>query len=156
MLEIVPCLWFADNNCDEAIHEYVKIFPNSKITQITYYPDEALNEHFKGMSGKVLTAEFELNNQKFIALDGGPTFRFNEAISFTIYCKNQEEIDTYWDQLSDDPQFEQCGWVKDRFGLSWQIVPENLNALTQNEAQIKALMSMTKINIQMLESLASD
>lgn len=122
MLQIVPSLWFSDNNCEEAVNDYVTIFPNSRISQMFYYPNENLSEHFVGMAGKVITAEFYLNGQKFIALDGGPIFNFSEAISFTIECQDQAEIDYYWAKLSHVPESEQCGWVKDRYGLFWQIV----------------------------------
>lgn len=152
MLQIVPSLWFADNNCEEAVNDYVTIFPNSRISQMVYYPNENLSEHFVGMAGKVITAEFYLNGQKFIALDGGPIFNFSEAISFTIECQDQAEIDYYWAKLSHVPESEQCGWVKDRYGLSWQIVPTNIAELQQTDAQIKALMSMKKIIISELEA----
>lgn len=154
MRNIVPTLWFADNNCEEAINYYITVFPNSEITDITYYPDESLSEHFEGMSDKVLNAEFTLNGHSFIALDGGPYFRFSEAISFTIQCADQVEMDYYWAKLSHVPESEQCGWVKDKFGLSWQIIPENLGELQQNDAQIQSLMEMKKIIISELEALA--
>lgn len=149
---IVPSLWFSDNNCEEAINYYVSVFPNSEILSLEYYPKEALSEHFKGMSGKVINAEFSLNGQKFIALDGGPSFQFNEAISFTIECADQDEINHYWSKLSHIPQAEQCGWVKDTYGISWQIIPDNLKQLQQTDAQIQALMGMKKIIISELEA----
>lgn len=151
MKQIVPSLWFADNNCEEAVHYYVSVFPNASIEEMNKYPDEALSEHFQGMEGKIITAVFYLNGQKFIALDGGPYFRFNEAVSFTIECEDQDEIDYYWDKLSHVPEAEQCGWVKDRFGLSWQIVPYNMGELIQSDAQIQAMMRMKKIVIKDLE-----
>lgn len=147
---IIPCLWFADNNCEEAINYYISVFPDSKIESIEYYPDASLNEHYEGMEGKILTAIFFLRGQKFIALDGGPYFRFNEAISFTISCKDQTEIDYYWDKLSHTPESEQCGWVKDRYGLSWQIVPYNIGELTNTPQKQAALMTMKKIIIKEL------
>lgn len=147
MNPIVPSLWFGDNNCEEAVNYYVSLFPNSQINLMQHYPKEELSEHFKGMAGKVITAEFILNGQKFIGLDGGPIFKFSEAISFTIECKDQDEINYYWGKLSHVPASEQCGWVKDRFGLSWQIVPENIGQLQQTDSQIQALMGMKKINI---------
>ncbi|MPN60673.1 hypothetical protein SDC9_208404 [bioreactor metagenome] len=104
------------------------------------------------MSGKIITAEFTLNGQKFLALDGGPYFHFNEAISMTLECENQQEIDYYWEKLSHVKEAEQCGWVKDQFGLSWQIVPHNMAELLQTEAQMKALMKMKKIVIRELEN----
>lgn len=153
MRHIAPTLWFADNNCEEAINYYTSVFPNSEIHSIEYYPDASLSEHFEGMAGKIINAEFTFNHQPFIALDGGPYFRFNEAISFTIGCQDQEEIDYYWSKLSHVPESEQCGWVKDQFGLSWQIIPNHLAQLQQNNTQIQALMGMKKIIISELEAL---
>lgn len=154
MLNIVPSLWFADNNCEEAINYYIKVFPNSRIESIQYYPNEDLDEHFVGMSGKIITAIFYLNNQKFLALDGGPIFRFSNAVSFTIECKDQEELDYYSNNLSSNPEAEQCGWVIDKFGLSWQIVPSNMDELLQNDKQMSAMLAMKRINIQELLDLA--
>ena len=151
MEKIVPCLWFGENNCEEAINYYIAVFPNSSIDELAKYPDESLNENFVGMSGKILTAVFRLNGQKFMALDGGPYFHFSEAISFMIECKDQDEIDYYWEKLSHVPESEQCGWVKDRFGLSWQIVPANMKDLMMTDKQIQAMMSMKKIIIKDLE-----
>lgn len=151
--KIVPSLWFAHNDCEEAVRYYVSVFPDSHIDSITYYPDENLDVHFQGMTNKVLTAVFSLNGQDFIALDGGPEFQFNEAISFTIDCADQAEIDYYWGKLSHVVAAEQCGWAKDRYGLSWQIVPANIAALTQTPAQIQALMQMKKIDIATLAAL---
>ena len=155
MKKIVPSLWFGDNNCEEAIHYYVSVFPNSEILKIEKYPDESLDEHFKGMACKVITAEFTLNGQKFLALDGGPIYHFNEAISMTIECENQEEIDYYWEKLSHVKEAEQCGWVKDKFGLSWQIVPYNMGELLKTDAQIQLMMKMKKIIIKDLEEAGS-
>jgi len=151
MKKIVPSLWFGDNNCEEAINYYVSVFPDSGIQSIVKYPDESLDEHFKGMAGKVISAEFTLNGQKFFALDGGPYFHFNEAISMTIECQDQDEIDYFWDKLSHVKEAEQCGWVKDKFGLSWQIVPYNMGDLLKTDAQIQAMMKMKKIIIKELE-----
>jgi len=150
MNKIVPSLWFADNNCKAAINYYVDVFPNASIDSITRYPDSQLDAHFAGMTGKILTAVFTLNGQKFTALDGGPVFRINEAVSFTIECADQTEIDYYWDKLSHVPEAEQCGWVKDQFGVSWQIVPENMAELTQTPGQVQAMMKMKKIDIAAL------
>lgn len=152
MLQIAPSLWFADNNCEEAIQYYVSVFPNSKIEMVKHYPDDNTNEHLKGMSGKILTAVFYLNNQKFMALDGGPYFRFNEAISFTIECKDQKEIDYYWEALSHVEEAEQCGWAKDRFGISWQIVPHNMNELLSTDSKMQSMMQMKKIDIETLKN----
>lgn len=152
MNQIVPCLWFADNNCEEAVTYYVSIFPNAEIHAMVRYPNEAISEHFEGMTGKILNAEFSLNGQRYVALDGGPTFRFNEAISLMIECDDQDEIDYYWDKLSHVEEAEQCGWVRDRFGLSWQIIPKNIAELGSSDAQIEALMGMKKIIIKDLEA----
>lgn len=152
MKQIVPSLWFGDNNCEEAINYYVNVFPNSEILSMDKYPDESIDEHFKGMSGKIINAEFTLNGQKYIALDGGPYFHFNEAISMTIECENQEEIDYYWNKLSHVKESEQCGWAKDKFGMSWQVIPYNMAELMKAEAQIQAMMKMKKIIIEELEN----
>lgn len=151
MKKIVPSLWFGENNCEEAVRYYASVFPNSQILHIERYPDESLDEHFKGMSGKVITAEFTLNGQKFTALDGGPIFHFNEAISLMIECEDQKEIDYYWEKLSHVPEAEQCGWAKDRFGLSWQIVPHNMGELIKTDPQMQCMMKMKKIIIKELE-----
>lgn len=154
MKNIVPSLWFADNNCEEAVNYYISVFPNSEITELVKYPDASLDEHFAGMEGKILTAAFKLNGQEFTGIDGGPYFRFNEAISFVIMCDDQEEIDYFWDKLSHVPESEQCGWVKDKFGLSWQIIPHNMAQLLGNDQQVQAMMAMKKIIIQELKDLA--
>jgi len=150
MEKIVPFLWFADNNAMEAITYYCGVFPGSTVNHVEYYPDEKLDEHFIGMAGKVLTADFTLNGRRFMALDGGPHFRFNEAISLLVACENQEEIDFYWDRLSHSKEHEQCGWCRDRFGLSWQIVPRDLGRLLRSEASVRAMMAMKKIVISEL------
>ncbi len=152
--KVYPCLWFHDNNCAEAVNYYTQVFPNSRIEEIVYYPDERLDEHFAGMNGKVLTAEFTLDGAPFMGFDGGPYFQFSEAISLVVTCQDQAEIDYYWERLSHVPEAAQCGWAKDRFGLSWQIVPANMNELMRSEAQVKAFMQMAKIDIATLEALA--
>jgi len=151
MRNIVPFLWFADNNTEEAIHYYCSVFPDSGIQSITLYPDEKLDEHFTGMAGKVLTAEFKLNGQRFMALDSGPIFRFSEAISLLVECEDQKEMDYYWERLSHNPENEQCGWCKDRFGLSWQIIPKDMGKLLESEATVQSMMQMKKIDISELE-----
>ncbi len=157
MQKIIPSLWF-DMNAEEAMNYYVSVFKNSKINRIDYYPDENLDEHFKGMSGKVINGEFELDGQRFICLDGGPTFKPNEAISFTIDCENQEEVDSYWSKLSAVPEAEQCGWCKDKFGISWQIIPKRLGELIADPNKEKAnramqaMMQMHKIDVAALEA----
>ena len=156
MQKIVPSLWF-DNNAEEAMNYYVSVFKDSKILSIQYYPDESLDEHFKGMRGKVINGEFELNGQKFICLDGGPVFKFNEAISFTINCEDQAEVDYFWEKLSAVPEAEQCGWCKDKFGVTWQIIPRRLNELLGDPDKEKAnramqcMMKQHKIDVAELE-----
>lgn len=156
MNQITPSLWF-DNNAEEAMNYYVSVFPNSKINSVAHYPDESLDEHFKGMSGKVINGDFTLNGQCFTCLDGGPIFKFNEAISFTIDCKDQEEVDYFWSKLSAVPEAEQCGWCKDKFGLSWQIIPRRMGELLSDPDKEKAgramqaMMKMHKIDVAELE-----
>lgn len=157
MNQIAPCLWF-DNNAEEAMNYYISVFKNSRILRIDRYPDESLDEHFKGMTGKVINGEFELNGQKFICLDGGPIFKFNEAVSFTVECEDQAEVDYYWEKLSAVPESEQCGWCKDKFGLSWQIIPKRLGELLTDpdtekaNRAMQAMMKMHKIDIAALEA----
>ncbi|TAM66541.1 MAG: VOC family protein [Microbacteriaceae bacterium] len=148
---IQPCLWF-DDQAREAMAYYAEVFPNSRVGTIVEYPDEALDEHFRGMSGKVLNGQFTLNGVDFVCLDGGPIFTFNESISFVVSCADQAEIDRYWSKLSHVPEAEQCGWCKDRFGVSWQIIPENMADLTRRPEQIGVMMSQKKIMIAELEN----
>lgn len=131
---------------------YVDVFPNSRITSIVEYPDESLDEHFGGMSGKVLNGQFTLNGVDFVCLDGGPLFTFTEAVSFVVACENQDEIDHYWATLSHVPEAERCGWCKDRFGVSWQIIPARLGDLTRRPEQVTAMMGQKKIVIADLEN----
>lgn len=157
MDKITPSLWF-DNNAEDAMNYYVSVFKNSRIIRIDRYPDESLDEHFKGMSGKVINGEFELDGQRFICLDGGPIFKFNEAVSFTVTCEDQEEVDYFWDKLSSVPEAEQCGWCKDKFGVSWQIVPRRMGELLADpdtekaNRAMQAMMKMHKISIADLEA----
>lgn len=157
MQKITPSLWF-DMNAEEAMNYYVNVFKNSKINRIDYYPDESLDEHFKGMSGKVINGEFELDGMKFICLDGGPIFKFNEAVSFTVDCADQAEVDYYWERLSHTPEAEQCGWCKDKFGMAWQIVPKQLGELMQGDDPegvkrvTMAMMQMHKLDVAELEA----
>lgn len=146
---ITPCLWFTDR-AEEAMEFYCSIFPDSRIISIDRYPDESLDPHYEGMSGKVINGVFELDGNRFICLDGGPAFTFTEAISMTVECADQAEIDHYWSSLSAVPESEQCGWLKDRYGLSWQIIPADLGELMTGDAQVKALMGMKKIIIEEL------
>lgn len=149
---ITPCLWF-DTQAEEAAQYYCSVFPNSKVTKVTYYPTEGLADFQKDFAGKVLTVEFELDGEHMMALNGGPIFKFNEAISLMVDCKDQEEIDYYWEKLSYVPEAEQCGWCKDKYGLSWQITPEQRMA-ELNEKQFAAMMQMKKIDIAALEAAA--
>ena len=149
MQKITPSLWF-DNNAEEAMHYYIEVFPDSQINNVNYYPDESLDEHFKGMSGKVITGDFTIAGMRFLCLDGGPIYKPNEAISFTVTCKDQEEIDYYWEKLSHVPEAEQCGWCKDKFGLSWQIIPDNMGELLSSPAAMQTMMKQHKIVIQEL------
>jgi predicted 3-demethylubiquinone-9 3-methyltransferase (glyoxalase superfamily) len=157
MLKITPCLWF-DSNAEEAAKFYTSIFKSSKIGKISRYGKEGYEIHGKP-EGTVLTVEFELNGQTFTALNGGPAFKFNEAISFQVHCKTQNEVDYYWEKLSKggDEKAQQCGWLKDRYGVSWQIVPIVLSEMLQDknaeksERVMKALLQMKKLDIKTLE-----
>lgn len=149
MQNIVPNLWF-DGNAKEAADFYVSVFPDGKIIGTEYYPktaEEGLADFQLEMAGKVLTVEFELRGMRFVAINAGPEFRFNEAISFQVNCKDQAEIDYYWEKLSAVLESEQCGWCKDKYGLSWQIVPENMAELMQKPDAFKTLMKQHKIVI---------
>jgi predicted 3-demethylubiquinone-9 3-methyltransferase (glyoxalase superfamily) len=155
--KITPCLWF-DDQAEEAAKFYTAIFKNSKITSITRY-GEAGHEVHGRPAGTVMVVAFELDGQTFTALNGGPMFKFNEAISFQVNCKTQEEVDYYWEQLSEggDKKAQQCGWLKDRYGASWQVVPtvlpEMLNDSDYEKSQrvMKAMLQMKKIDIEELE-----
>ena len=125
---ITPNLWF-DGNAKEAVDFYVSVFPDSKILNVSYYPTEGLADFQKDLAGKELTIEFELSGNRYVAINAGSEFKFNESISFSIPCKDQAEIDYYWEKLSAVPEAEQCGWCKDKYGLSWQVVPENTEEL---------------------------
>jgi predicted 3-demethylubiquinone-9 3-methyltransferase (glyoxalase superfamily) len=150
-------LWF-DSQAEEAAKYYVSIFKNSKIGRISRYT-KAGHEVHKRPAGSVMTVEFVLDGQPFTALNGGPAFKFNEAVSFQIYCDTQQEIDYYWDKLSQggDPTAQQCGWLKDKYGLSWQVVPKLLSESFLDhespEAQrvMEAMLRMKKIDIAQLK-----
>lgn len=154
--KITPFLWF-DKQAEEAMKFYTSIFKDSKIVSIQYYPDNVDDEHMKGMEGKVLTGVFELEGQTFMALDGGPLFKFTEAISLYVECEDQEEVDYLWGKLSAVPESEQCGWLKDKFGLSWQIVPKRLGELLSDKNSEKAgramqaMLQMKKIDVKKLQ-----
>lgn len=150
---IAPCLWF-DDRAEEAAEFYTAIFNNSQIVNITLYGEAGHEIHGKP-SGTVMTVAFELNGQPFTALNGGPAFQFNEAISFQVICQTQEEVDDYWEKLSagGDETAQQCGWLKDRYGVSWQIIPNILLKLlndadtTKSQCTMTAMLQMKKIDI---------
>ncbi len=151
MQKITPFLWF-DTQAEDAVNHYISIFNDSKIIDSTRYSKEGAQASGRA-EGSIMTINFELNGQRFTALNGGPTFKFTEAISFVVSCKDQAEIDHYWDKLADggDPKSQQCGWLKDKFGVSWQIVPENIAELTKNSNAMATLMYMQKIDIKTLQ-----
>jgi predicted 3-demethylubiquinone-9 3-methyltransferase (glyoxalase superfamily) len=154
---IAPCLWF-DNEAEAAANFYTSIFKDSKIKQVTRYPNVGQEIHHQP-EGKVLTVEFELDGLSFTALNGGPDFKFNEAVSLQKYCKDQAEIDYYWEKLGagGDPKAQQCGWLKDRFGLSWQIVPEGMEHMYKDhtspnvQRMFAAMLEMKKLDIAELK-----
>lgn len=155
--KISNCLWF-DKNASEAVTFYTCVFKNSHIGRISHYTDEGKEIH--GMAeGTVMTIEFVLEDQSFMALNGGPHFKFNEAISFMVYCDTQEEIDYYWDKLKEggDEKAQQCGWLKDKFGVSWQITPPVLDDMMLDDDKEKvrrvtrAMLQMKKLDIAELQ-----
>lgn len=157
MPKITPFLWF-DNQAEDAAKLYVSLFPNSRITDVAYYPGEAPGG---GKPGKVMTVAFEIDGQKITALNAGPTFKLDEAFSFVIDCDGQAEVDHYWNALTaDGGQESQCGWLKDRFGLSWQVVPTQLAKLMSSPDRdaanrvAAAMMQMVKLDIAQLEAAA--
>ncbi|GET25078.1 VOC family protein [Prolixibacter sp. NT017] len=151
--QITPCLWF-DHQAEEAARFYTSVFRNSKIENISYYGSEGQEIHGQ-KEGTVLTVNFQINGQKFMALNGGPVFQINEAVSFIVNCDTQEEIDYYWEKLSAVPEAEQCGWLKDKYGVSWQIVPTILGELMSDAERaprvMKAFMQMKKFDIERLK-----
>ena len=147
--KITPNLWF-DGNAKEAVDFYVSVFPDSKVISTEYYPktaEEGLADFQKDLAGQPLAIEFELAGMHFTAINAGPEFKFTEAVSFAVTCKDQEEIDFYWGKLSSVPESEMCGWCKDKYGLSWQIVPENMQDLLKKPGGYAKLMQMHKIVI---------
>ena len=157
MPPIIPCLWFADN-AEEAVRFYLGIFPDSRTVAITRYGSAGFEIHQRP-AGSVMTIEFELGGQRYTALNGGPAFSFNEAVSLQVMCKDQKEIDYYWEALGQDadPAHQQCGWLKDKFGLSWQVVPEGMEEMFTNESSpaaaraMNAMLGMKKIDVAELE-----
>jgi predicted 3-demethylubiquinone-9 3-methyltransferase (glyoxalase superfamily) len=152
---ITPCLWF-DNQAEEAANFYASIFKQSKIGAITRYDDESSRVAGRP-KGSVMTVEFELDGQKFTALNGGPLFKFTEAISFVVNCENQKEVNHFWDKLSAGGEEVQCGWLKDRFGVSWQVVPTVLVELLQDKDPersrrvMSAMLKMKKLDVDALQ-----
>jgi predicted 3-demethylubiquinone-9 3-methyltransferase (glyoxalase superfamily) len=157
MQKLSTNLWFA-HEAEEAANYYVSIFKNGKVKKIARYGKEGHDIH-KMPEGSVMTVEFELEGQTFVALNGGPVFKFNEAVSFIVNCDTQEEIDYYWEKLSrdGDKKAQQCGWLKDKYGLSWQVVPGQLSEMMsdrvtkRSESVMKALLQMKKLDIKKLE-----
>lgn len=146
---IIPNLWF-DHNAKEAVDYYVSVFPNSTIISIQYYPAsqaEGLADFQLDLAGQPLAIEYELNGNRFTAINADDHFKLSEAVSFVVPCKDQDEIDYYWNKLSSVPESEQCGWCKDMFGLSWQIVPEHLSELMQKPGAFSRMMDMHKLVI---------
>ena len=156
MQKIIPCLWF-DDKAEEAAKFYASIFKNSKIGNVSRYGKEGYEFHGKE-DGTVMTVDFEIEGQQFVALNGGPIFKFNEAISFQVHCETQKEVDYYWEKLSEggDEKAQQCGWLKDKYGVSWQIVPVVLTKMLQDKDSkksqrvMKALLQMRKLDIKTL------
>ena len=155
MSGITPCLWF-DTEGEEAARFYTSVFPNSKILDVSHYGDAGPRE-----AGTVMTVEFELDGLRFVALNGGPEFTFSEAISFQVSCQDQEEVDSFWSKLSDGGEEGPCGWLTDRFGVSWQIVPTVLPELLSSsdpetsQRVMQAMLGMRKIEIEELERAAA-
>jgi len=157
---IAACLWF-DSEAEEAARFYTSVFKNAKINRTTHYT-EAGHETHKRPPGSVMTVEFELDGQPYTALNGGPAFKFTEAVSFEVHCDTQDEIDYYWEKLGEngDPKARQCGWLKDRYGLSWQIVPRMMGDLMSDDDPEKAgrvmnaMLTMKKLDIPTLEQAA--
>ncbi len=149
MQKITPNLWF-DGNAKEAVDFYVSVFPDGKITGTSYYPKsaaEGLADFQANLAGKELTVDFEIAGMHFTAINAGPEFKFNEAISLSIACKDQAEIDYFWEKLSAVPASEQCGWCKDKYGLSWQVVPANMAELMARPDAFAHMMQMKKLVI---------
>lgn len=155
--KITPCLWF-DDQAEQAAEFYIAIFSNSKITNVSRYGEEGHDIHGKP-AGTVMAVAFELNGQSFTALNGGPAFKFNEAVSFQINCETQAEVDHYWSKLSEggDENAQQCGWLKDKYGLSWQVIPTLLPKLLsdpdpeKSQRAMAAMLKMKKIIISELK-----
>jgi predicted 3-demethylubiquinone-9 3-methyltransferase (glyoxalase superfamily) len=156
---ITPCLWF-DDQAEEAARFYASVFKNSKIGKISRYGKEGFEVHGR-KEGTVMTVEFEIEGQKFVALNGGPHFKFNEAVSFQIHCETQQEIDFFWSKLSEGGREQPCGWLKDKFGLSWQVIPDALPRMLMDENSeksqrvMKSMLQMRKIDLPALKQAQS-
>ncbi len=154
MEKMVTCLWF-DNQAEDAARFYTSVFKDSKLGEIVRYGAEGREVHGRE-PGSVMTAAFEVNGMKFVALNGGPLFKFTEAVSFQVLCETQKDIDYYWERLTagGDEKAQQCGWLKDRFGLSWQVVPSNLERLLSDPERARkvmaAVLQMKKIDMEAL------
>ena len=152
--QITPCLWF-DTQADEAADFYVSVFKNAKLGRISRFGKEGFDVHGKP-AGSVMSVEFEINGRPFVALNGGPQFKFNEAVSFQVHCDTQAEIDYFWSKLAEGGEEGPCGWLKDKFGLSWQVVPKALPQLLMDENADKAgrvmnaMLKMRKLDIAAL------
>jgi predicted 3-demethylubiquinone-9 3-methyltransferase (glyoxalase superfamily) len=155
MQKIIPCLWF-DTEGEEAARFYTSVFPNSRVVNVTRYGTAGPRPE-----GTVMTVDFELEGQKFVALNGGPDFTFNEAISFQVVCETQEDVDAFWSKLSEGGEEGPCGWLKDRFGVSWQIIPSVLPQLLghpdpeKSQRVMEAMLKMKKIDLDALERAAA-
>lgn len=162
MDRLVPCLWF-DHQAEEAATFYVSVFKHSKITAVSRFTKAGFETHHRP-AGSVMTVDFELDGQRFTALNGGPAFTFSEAISFQVFCETQQDIDYYWEKLSQggDAKAQQCGWLKDRYGVSWQVIPRMMNDLFtdhksgKSERAMEAMLRMKKINIAELERAVAE
>jgi predicted 3-demethylubiquinone-9 3-methyltransferase (glyoxalase superfamily) len=151
---IRPNLWF-DTEAEEAANFYVSVFDNSRILNVTHYTEAGPRE-----AGMVMTVEFELDGQRFVGINGGPEFTFDEAVSFEIRCADQDEVDLYWEKLTDGGSESQCGWLKDRFGVSWQVVPEGMDEVFSDEdperakRAMEAMLKMRKLDLSALRAAA--
>jgi predicted 3-demethylubiquinone-9 3-methyltransferase (glyoxalase superfamily) len=152
--KIVPNLWF-DTQAEEAANYYVSVFKNSRVVKVTHYTEAGPRE-----AGMVMTVEFELDGQRFVGINGGPEFTFDEAVSFQIDCEDQAEVDYFWDRLGDGGQEGPCGWIKDRYGLSWQVVPKGMEALFSDpdpkraERAMQAMLGMSKLDLAAVQRAA--
>jgi len=155
MQKITPFLWF-DNNAEEAVEFYTSIFKNSKGGDVSHYEEQGAEVSGRP-KGSVMTVPFQLNGQDFVALNGGPLYKFSEAISFVVNCESQEEVDYFWEKLSEGGAEVQCGWLKDKFGLSWQVVPTDLGKLfsspdpEKTNRVMKAMLNMKRLDIKILK-----